>query len=1222
MTANRTCPECQTPLPADAPAGLCPRCLLQRGLGSDTSSTTTGFGPFTPPSVDELRPLFPQLEIIELLGQGGMGAVYKARQPGLDRLVALKLLPPAADAAFAERFTREARTLAKLNHPGIVTVYDFGQAGGFYYFVMEFVEGVNLRQAQQAHKLTPSEALAIVPKICEALQIAHDAGIVHRDIKPENILLDAKGRVKIADFGLAKLLDRPEQSHLTGTHQAMGTMHYMAPEQWEKPLTVDHRADIYSLGVVFYELLTGELPLGRFAAPSQKVQVDVRIDDVVLRTLEKEPDRRYQHASDVKTDVERIGSGPAQVASSTSLSAPIPTRQMELLLDQTDQVRRTTQNLGLLTGAFLLLVGIIVMISTYPSPWSWLGGACLGVAAVAFLTAGSQKQRWETVYKNHRIVFENSVLAAERLFIDDVAVSRGGFGRRMELQGVIPAGEGAGDRIVAWTEAGFTIYRLRLFAAAPDARRVNRPSASEGARQAEMTRRPRFSVYVALPLFVAVVTSWGIAAWRYHDLHHRQGLAHTAAETVAFQSLWYGCIASGALFVGLTLMWRLRRFGAGALAPFQGADFAANPSGARVIGFISGAVCLALVWMAGIYAVTHITDDRSGPQSFLLLWGGVFFIVINAIAAYVMMKPVQVVGAPLQAAAGPRLAAYELAATDPVNFRTRIYRRLVLVGSLLTVAPAVAVAAFRMISTSADPHSKVASSGLLAFGVLGLFAALAVYLAVDFLFFGSGKEFLPRNRMGWAIIVCALGAANVFTPWYVLTTQSGDYWLTGINLLHSGAGVALSGMFLALGLFLFVTPNSSRMRLWQMGFTGVTGIGLLIATVFGINKLRGESLHLMTIELIRVLDYPASGDNQPVYQIHPFVGSYAVAVLAGLLLIIAVIELRRQLSQTQTPPLRQRANEEPAATQSPATATSQLSLTAALIRQVVLPVLFVVAVSAGATVALVKLRPETEYANIAATVGYFVSLFAVPILLWTCLSKRKRASFMSRALITVVSFLLMWGVGFGIEVLGKEMLRNLKASVMQEQLLGQWTWLGETAGTTEFRADGTTENVNADGRVLRGQFHWSVPPWIDIRMPGQPELRIKIVFDGNELSLLDSSGGVRRMKRKDNTTDPAKIAQDFIKASKAQAEAIIGKWIWIDGWDAWTEFRADGTFEERFAKVEDGPHLIGKYVWTEDGQVRLDLQNHVSILHTVEIDGDSLTIVQEDGRRQRMKRSK
>jgi tRNA A-37 threonylcarbamoyl transferase component Bud32 len=278
------------------------------GWLGDAGVPTSDYRGFTPPSVAELAPRFPQLEILELLGQGGMGAVYKARQKNLDRLVALKILPhDAADKGFAERFTREARTLAKLNHPGIVAVHDFGTAGDLYWFVMEFVDGVNLRQAKKAGTLTPATALAIVPQICEALQFAHDAGVVHRDIKPENVLLDAKGRVKIADFGLAKLLDRAGQSHLTGTHQAMGTPHYMAPEQWEKPLEVDHRADIYSLGVVFYELLTGELPLGRFPLPSQKVQVDVRLDEVVLKTLEKEPQRRYQQVSEVKTEVERIG---------------------------------------------------------------------------------------------------------------------------------------------------------------------------------------------------------------------------------------------------------------------------------------------------------------------------------------------------------------------------------------------------------------------------------------------------------------------------------------------------------------------------------------------------------------------------------------------------------------------------------------------------------------------------------------------------------------------------------------------------------------------------------------------------------------------------------------------------------------------------------------------------------------------------------------------------
>src|SRR5439155_8960289 len=147
----------------------------------------------------------------------------------------------------------------------------------------------------------------IVPQVCDALGYAHAQGVVHRDVKPENILLGRDGRVKIADFGLAKVAD-PAGVSLTGTRQAMGTPHYMAPEQWEKPGTVDHRADIYALGVVLYELLTGELPLGRFDPPSQKIKLDVRIDEVVLRALAKEPDRRYQHAGQVKSDLERIGS--------------------------------------------------------------------------------------------------------------------------------------------------------------------------------------------------------------------------------------------------------------------------------------------------------------------------------------------------------------------------------------------------------------------------------------------------------------------------------------------------------------------------------------------------------------------------------------------------------------------------------------------------------------------------------------------------------------------------------------------------------------------------------------------------------------------------------------------------------------------------------------------------------------------------------------------------
>jgi len=266
---------------------------------------------FEPPTVGRLAELFPSLEIIKLIGAGGMGAVYKARQPGLDRLVALKILPEefGHDVKFALRFTREARTLAKLSHPNIVSVHEFGKVEDTYYFLMEFVDGSTLREVVKAAQLAPKHALAIVPHLCDALQYAHDKGVIHRDIKPENILIARDGTVKIADFGLSRILgNEGQQEMLTGTHQVMGTPRYMAPEQLEGSHSVDHRADIYSLGVVFYEMLTGELPIGRFAPPSKKVEIDVRLDDVVLRTLEKEPQRRYQHASQVKTDVQSITS--------------------------------------------------------------------------------------------------------------------------------------------------------------------------------------------------------------------------------------------------------------------------------------------------------------------------------------------------------------------------------------------------------------------------------------------------------------------------------------------------------------------------------------------------------------------------------------------------------------------------------------------------------------------------------------------------------------------------------------------------------------------------------------------------------------------------------------------------------------------------------------------------------------------------------------------------
>jgi predicted Ser/Thr protein kinase len=371
------CPQCGAPLPSGVLAGLCPACLFKQGAAADTAAPPET-APFLPPSVEEVARLFPQLEIIAFIGKGGMGAVYKARQPALDRIVALKILPPltAGGSNFVERFNREARALAKLNHPNIVAVYEFGQVNGLPFFIMEFVDGLNLRQLERAGKLSPREAVQIVPQICEALQFAHDEGIVHRDIKPENILLDKKGRVKIADFGIAKILGREPDVTITETGGSIGTPHYMAPEQMEKPTTVDHRADIFSLGVVFYEMLTGELPLGKFAPPSsRKIEVDVRLDEVVLRALEKDPELRYQHASQVKTAVDTI---------SSSTAPPPPTNNAEIIaqqilaqdytLDIRSCVRRGWK---LLRGNFWPFVGVTALLMALLGFASSIGGASL-----------------------------------------------------------------------------------------------------------------------------------------------------------------------------------------------------------------------------------------------------------------------------------------------------------------------------------------------------------------------------------------------------------------------------------------------------------------------------------------------------------------------------------------------------------------------------------------------------------------------------------------------------------------------------------------------------------------------------------------------------------------------------------------------------------------------------------------------------------------------------
>ncbi|MEI6781664.1 MAG: serine/threonine-protein kinase [Verrucomicrobiota bacterium] len=383
---QRTCPSCGVAIPANAPQGICPKCLMAAAAVT-TDAGQTGAKRPEPPSLERLSAAFPQLEVIEFIGQGGMGAVYKARQKQLDRIVALKVLPPdiGGDPSFAERFTREAKALAKLLHPNVVALFEFGQADGIYYLLMEYVDGVSLGQLLRSSRVSPREALAIVPQICDALQYAHDQGIVHRDIKPENILLDRRGRVKVADFGLAKLMatgtgraDTPEPAAasvtgggargvtrptdvLTDAGKVLGTPSYMAPEQKDHPGEVDHRADIYALGVVFYQMLTGELPGKQLHPPSSKVQIDVRLDEVVLRAMEKKPELRYQQASVLKTQVEAIAatpSGSSRREAAQTVAGLKPPRDYEHPTKPQNTCSRLPRPLIVVAGCFII-IGLI-----------------------------------------------------------------------------------------------------------------------------------------------------------------------------------------------------------------------------------------------------------------------------------------------------------------------------------------------------------------------------------------------------------------------------------------------------------------------------------------------------------------------------------------------------------------------------------------------------------------------------------------------------------------------------------------------------------------------------------------------------------------------------------------------------------------------------------------------------------------------------------------------
>ena len=301
----------------------------------------------------------PGYRLERLVGKGGMGEVHQAVQLSLGRVVALKLLAKelADDPTFVARFDKEAAALAALNHPNVVAIVDKGKADNTYYLVMEYVDGPSLREVSKSPLLDISGALRIIMEISRAIDYAHSRGVIHRDLKPENILFDeqAGGIPKVTDFGLATFFEstpHTKRFDVTQTHVSMGTLSYMAPEQRVDAKNADHRADIYSLGVLLYELLVGEVPVGNFDPPSHKRPgVDKRIDAIVARCLKTNPDDRYQKVSELMADLEPF--------------APITLSQLPRRVSRVEQVklqiRRTVRRTLRVGEAAALLAAVVVL---------------------------------------------------------------------------------------------------------------------------------------------------------------------------------------------------------------------------------------------------------------------------------------------------------------------------------------------------------------------------------------------------------------------------------------------------------------------------------------------------------------------------------------------------------------------------------------------------------------------------------------------------------------------------------------------------------------------------------------------------------------------------------------------------------------------------------------------------------------------------------------------
>jgi eukaryotic-like serine/threonine-protein kinase len=323
MTEPGLCPHCQVALTADAPDGLCPRCLMGMALelSSEPAESLTAEGVVADATIPESDRSFGDYELLGRVARGGMGVIYKARQICLNRVVAVKMMLPGllVSEAEASRFQNEAEVIANLRHPNIVAVHEVGAHDGQRYFSMDYVEGQSLAAVVRDHPLPARTAARYVKVIAEAIHYAHQQGILHRDLKPSNVLLDKAGNPRITDFGLAKRL--ASDSRLTATGTVLGTPSYMPPEQADgKSRRLGPFSDVYSIGAILYELLTGHPPF-QAATPLDTILLVINtepiaprklnpklsrdLETICLKCLEKDPRWRYQSAQELADDLDR-----------------------------------------------------------------------------------------------------------------------------------------------------------------------------------------------------------------------------------------------------------------------------------------------------------------------------------------------------------------------------------------------------------------------------------------------------------------------------------------------------------------------------------------------------------------------------------------------------------------------------------------------------------------------------------------------------------------------------------------------------------------------------------------------------------------------------------------------------------------------------------------------------------------------------------------------------